>query len=134
MSHSITRLLVYALASLVLILLAVILRLGQVIHATHSTDSQRQHAAAAQSKSQRARLAVFLGSGGHTGEMIRLLVGVDFHRYTDRLYVIADGDALSLAKANELEKAKQSDKDDKPVRPAHKSVSMACSDGSRCML
>lgn len=66
--------------------------------------------------------------------MIRLLVGVDFHRYTDRLYVISDGDALSLAKANELEKAKQSDKDDKPVRPARKSVSMASPDGSRCML
>ncbi|KAJ2170611.1 metalloprotease [Coemansia sp. RSA 518] len=41
-------------------------------------------------------LCVVLGSGGHTAEMMRLLQGVEFDRYMQRLYVVGDSDALSL--------------------------------------
>ncbi|KAJ2082946.1 UDP-N-acetylglucosamine transferase subunit [Coemansia sp. RSA 988] len=41
-------------------------------------------------------LCVVLGSGGHTAEMMRLLQGVDFSRYTQRLYIVGDCDVLSL--------------------------------------
>ncbi|KAM0745645.1 oligosaccharide biosynthesis protein Alg14 like protein [Meredithblackwellia eburnea MCA 4105] len=53
-------------------------------------------------------LAIFLGSGGHTAEMIRILAGVDWQRYSVRTYLISSGDSLSEHKALELEKSIQS--------------------------
>ncbi|KAJ1892915.1 UDP-N-acetylglucosamine transferase subunit [Kickxella alabastrina] len=41
-------------------------------------------------------LCVVLGSGGHTAEMTRLLQGVDFDRYNQRLYIVGDTDHLSM--------------------------------------
>ncbi|KAI9629228.1 hypothetical protein KEM48_011076 [Puccinia striiformis f. sp. tritici PST-130] len=55
---------------------------------------------------QTCRLTVLLGSGGHTGEMIRLLSDLPFDRYTPRTYVISSADALSMSKAIELERIK----------------------------
>jgi len=51
-------------------------------------------------------VAVFLGSGGHTSEMMILLSGLDFARYTPRTYVISEGDQLSAHKAFALEASK----------------------------
>ncbi|PIA14500.1 asparagine-linked glycosylation 14 [Coemansia reversa NRRL 1564] len=48
-------------------------------------------------------LCVVLGSGGHTAEMMRLLQGVDFGRYTRRLYIVGDSDVLSLDQIGVLE-------------------------------
>lgn len=48
-------------------------------------------------------LAVFLGSGGHTSEILKLLSNVDFSRYTPRTYIISEGDNLSAQKAMALE-------------------------------
>lgn len=49
------------------------------------------------------KLAVFLGSGGHTTEALRLVSTLDFQRYTPRTYIISHGDHLSGQKAVELE-------------------------------
>lgn len=43
-------------------------------------------------------------SGGHTAEMMRILDGVDFERYSTRIYLISSGDLLSETKALSLEK------------------------------
>ena len=44
-------------------------------------------------------------SGGHTAEMMRLLAGVNWSRYSTRTYIISSGDSLSEAKALELERS-----------------------------
>ncbi|TFK44753.1 glycosyltransferase family 1 protein [Crucibulum laeve] len=49
------------------------------------------------------RLAIFLGSGGHTAEALALLSTLDFSRYTPRTYIISEGDILSSQKAVALE-------------------------------
>lgn len=44
-----------------------------------------------------------VNQGGHTAEMMRLLSGVDFKRYSRRVYFVSSGDQLSESKALELE-------------------------------
>ncbi|KAJ3928256.1 MAG: glycosyltransferase family 1 protein [Lentinula lateritia] len=51
-------------------------------------------------------LAVFLGSGGHTSEMLALVSSLDFDRYFPRIYIISEGDTLSERKAAALEATK----------------------------
>jgi len=52
------------------------------------------------------KLAVFLGSGGHTSEALMLISALDFTRYSPRVYVISEGDTLSAQKAADLEAEK----------------------------
>ncbi|KAI0374127.1 oligosaccharide biosynthesis protein Alg14 like protein, partial [Pilatotrama ljubarskyi] len=59
--------------------------------------------------SDNCRLAVFLGSGGHTSEALSLLSALDFARYSPRTYFISEGDTLSMRKALELETLKTAD-------------------------
>ncbi|KAK0460985.1 glycosyltransferase family 1 protein [Desarmillaria tabescens] len=49
------------------------------------------------------KLAVFLGSGGHTSEAIALLSSLDYTRFSPRIYIVSDGDSLSTQKARDLE-------------------------------
>ncbi|KAJ3806363.1 glycosyltransferase family 1 protein [Lentinula aff. lateritia] len=51
-------------------------------------------------------LAVFLGSGGHTSEMLALVSSLDFDRYFPRIYIISEDDTLSERKAAALEATK----------------------------
>ncbi|PKH63920.1 hypothetical protein CRG98_050219 [Punica granatum] len=46
---------------------------------------------------------VVLGSGGHTAEMINLLLVLEKHRFTPRYYIAAATDNMSLQKARSLE-------------------------------
>ncbi|ORY53389.1 oligosaccharide biosynthesis protein Alg14 like-domain-containing protein [Leucosporidium creatinivorum] len=88
------------LSSLVLAITVLALRLLTVIHHTHARSSpppRRQQDAP-------ASLAVFLGSGGHTAEMMRLVSGLDWQRYSTRVWIISSGDLLSESKALALEK------------------------------
>lgn len=50
-----------------------------------------------------AKTMIILGSGGHTGEMIRVLENLDFKNYSPRIYVQADTDELSALKVEHLE-------------------------------
>ncbi|KAJ8587459.1 glycosyltransferase family 1 protein [Rhizopogon salebrosus TDB-379] len=54
-------------------------------------------------------IAIFLGSGGHTSEALKLTSSLDFNRYTPRTYVVSEGDAFSAQKALTLEHIKASD-------------------------
>ncbi|XP_055713126.1 UDP-N-acetylglucosamine transferase subunit ALG14 homolog [Phlebotomus papatasi] len=49
------------------------------------------------------RLMVVLGSGGHSGEMLKILQKMDFSKYSPRCYVVALGDESSCTKAEDLE-------------------------------
>lgn len=49
------------------------------------------------------RTLIVLGSGGHTAEMLRLLGGMNLDNYTPRVYVIAEGDKMSVEKVEKFE-------------------------------
>lgn len=47
---------------------------------------------------------MFKFTGGHTAEMMRLVKGLDWRRYSTRVWIISSGDQLSESKALDLEK------------------------------
>ncbi|CDH51007.1 udp-n-acetylglucosamine transferase subunitalg14 homolog [Lichtheimia corymbifera JMRC:FSU:9682] len=49
---------------------------------------------------QPCRTCIFLGSGGHTAEMLQLAQYLDPNKYTPRTYVMASSDALSASKVD----------------------------------
>ncbi|XP_076239960.1 ALG14, UDP-N-acetylglucosaminyltransferase subunit [Calliopsis andreniformis] len=51
-----------------------------------------------------ARTMIILGSGGHTGEMIRILEYLNFQNYSPRIYIHAETDIMSIQKVKYLEK------------------------------
>lgn len=51
-------------------------------------------------------LMVLLGSGGHTGEMLRLLKDLDLAKYSRRTWVHYPEDAISLKRAVEFDESK----------------------------
>ncbi|GAA5910700.1 hypothetical protein JCM5296_006816 [Sporobolomyces johnsonii] len=93
-------LLLYFITALVALIAAFAIRLVLVLHQQHSgrrTPPRR-------SKDEQVTLAVFLGSGGHTAEMMRLVAHLDWKRFSSRIWIISSGDGLSEAKALALEK------------------------------
>ncbi|KAK0486092.1 glycosyltransferase family 1 protein [Armillaria novae-zelandiae] len=62
------------------------------------------------------KLAVFLGSGGHTSEAIALLSSLDYARFSSRIYIVGDGDTLSTQKAIDLESKKCASSSEQNVR------------------
>ncbi|GAA6041981.1 hypothetical protein JCM8097_009129 [Rhodosporidiobolus ruineniae] len=94
-------LLLSLLALLVLLLTLVAVRLVLVLRATHSP---RPSTPARRPATDEATLAVFLGSGGHTAEMMRLVAHLDYSaRFTRRVWIISSGDGMSEAKALSME-------------------------------
>ncbi|KAK6584061.1 hypothetical protein PZA11_003791 [Diplocarpon coronariae] len=59
-------------------------------------------------KTSVSHMAVVLGSGGHTAEMMSLLRDTDPRRYIHRTYIISSGDSLSAGKASDIERIIQS--------------------------
>lgn len=50
-------------------------------------------------------LAIFLGSGGHTSEMMQLVCALPTNRYHSRTYIVSKGDRFSMDKALAYEKS-----------------------------
>lgn len=46
---------------------------------------------------------VVLGSGGHTGEMMKLLSGTDLNKYRPIEFIVADSDSMSVQKVKQFE-------------------------------
>ena len=69
------------------------------------------------------RTLLILGSGGHTAEMLRLLGGMNLENYTPRVYVVAEGDKLSVEKVEKLE-SKAIDNQAKPTSTTSSAVSI----------
>ncbi|GAA5957646.1 hypothetical protein JCM21900_000779 [Sporobolomyces salmonicolor] len=98
--RSYLRLLIYSITAFVALIAAFAVRLALVLHQQHSgrrTPPRR-------SKDEQVTLAVFLGSGGHTAEMMRVVGHLDWKRFSSRIWIISSGDGLSGAKALALEK------------------------------
>jgi beta-1,4-N-acetylglucosaminyltransferase len=57
----------------------------------------------AKKRTSPGRTLIVLGSGGHTAEMLRLLGGMNLHNYTPRVYVVAEGDKMSVDKVEKFE-------------------------------
>ncbi|KAG1839034.1 glycosyltransferase family 1 protein [Suillus subalutaceus] len=81
-------------------------------------SSRRIRLAPANPRPQRTcSIAIFLGSGGHTSEALKLASALDFGRYSPRTYIVSEGDAFSAQKALALEHLKATDdtlSDDQP--------------------
>ncbi|GAA6058831.1 hypothetical protein JCM10212_002775 [Sporobolomyces blumeae] len=94
------HLVLYAVSAAVLLLTVVSIRLLVVLREHHSDARPRPSRSAAEP----AHLAVLLGSGGHTAEMMRLVAHLDWTRFSRRTWIISSGDQLSETKALELER------------------------------
>ncbi|CAL4060511.1 unnamed protein product [Meganyctiphanes norvegica] len=46
---------------------------------------------------------VVLGSGGHTGEMLKIISGLDSKKFAPRIYVAAESDSISIMRLQEME-------------------------------
>uniref|UniRef100_A0A2P2I913 UDP-N-acetylglucosamine transferase subunit ALG14 n=1 Tax=Hirondellea gigas TaxID=1518452 RepID=A0A2P2I913_9CRUS len=53
------------------------------------------------------RTLVVMGSGGHTGEMLKLMQGLDTSNYHPLVYVVANTDKLSRDRLHELDRARE---------------------------
>lgn len=56
-------------------------------------------------KTSKCSIAVFLGSGGHTSEMMQLIKALPTNRYNSRTYIMTSNDLFSMDKAIEYEKS-----------------------------
>ncbi|KAK0195701.1 glycosyltransferase family 1 protein [Armillaria mellea] len=81
---------------------ACVLRIFSLLPAQKSSGRSRL----SDNTSGNRKLAVFLGSGGHTSEAIALLSSLDYTRFSSRIYIVSDGDTLSTQKAKDLENKK----------------------------
>ncbi|KAK0484373.1 glycosyltransferase family 1 protein [Armillaria luteobubalina] len=81
---------------------ACVLRIFSLLPAQKSSDRSRF----SDDTPGTRKLAVFLGSGGHTSEAIALLSSLDYARFASRIYIVSDGDTLSSQKAIDLENKK----------------------------
>lgn len=63
------------------------------------------------SNNKNTSIMVLLGSGGHTGEMIRLLSGIELKRL-DLTWLVSEGDTTSIDRARDLEVRKGIEKSD----------------------
>lgn len=52
---------------------------------------------------------IVMGSGGHTAEMLQIVEGLDFAKYTPRQYVIATADKTSVVKVIDVEVRREQD-------------------------
>ncbi|GME97260.1 unnamed protein product [Ambrosiozyma monospora] len=97
---------------------ALVLRLIIVFPATSKSQRElklNQNEQTKTSSLNPVKLLVLLGSGGHTGEMIRILSQFQgkLPLYGPRQYIISSGDSTSLLKITEFEKASSNNKKQK---------------------
>ncbi len=54
---------------------------------------------------EKGKIIILLGSGGHTGEMIRLLESINFKTFNKKIYLYSTGDTTSINKIIKFEKS-----------------------------
>ncbi|PWY99210.1 Alg14-domain-containing protein [Testicularia cyperi] len=101
-----------------LLLLLLLVRIWCILPARRSSRLQHSIPVKAEDKHKNTRnpssnttipnengftVAVFLGSGGHTTELIQLVSALPTSRYPRRKYLVSSGDNFSLDKAGKLE-------------------------------
>jgi beta-1,4-N-acetylglucosaminyltransferase len=91
---------IWATTVLVVIIPVVIWRIWSIVPPHHLTKYYPER------KNKPGSIMVLLGSGGHTGEMLRLLRELDIQKYHTRIYIHYPNDKVSLEKAMAFEKKK----------------------------
>ncbi|GAA5884395.1 hypothetical protein JCM16303_003668 [Sporobolomyces ruberrimus] len=94
------RPLLYLTCLVVLLLTLLSIRIFLLLRSQHSSKLVPPR----RPSNARASLAIFLGSGGHTAEMMRLIAHLDWERYSTRTWIISSGDTLSESKVLSFEK------------------------------
>ncbi|GAA97459.1 glycosyltransferase family 1 protein [Mixia osmundae IAM 14324] len=84
-------------------LLASILLLVRFVTVLLSIHDSQQRKRTATTLTDDVVLGIFLGSGGHTAEMFRLISTLDTARFPRRRYVISSGDTISPIKVRQYE-------------------------------
>lgn len=69
-------------------------------------DRRLERGTTVAARTQPASLALFLGSGGHTAELLQMAAALPSERYSPRTYIVSGGDELSARKAHQAEKAR----------------------------
>lgn len=78
---------------------------GRLIYITPSTNTPP--IASSELLQTQGSLMIFLGSGGHTGEMLKILANVDVLNVT-RTWIVSSSDTTSLLKCKEFEESMDS--------------------------
>lgn len=63
--------------------------------------------------------SAYVNTGGHTSEALMLTSGLDFSRYSPRIYIVSEGDTLSTNKVVSLERSKAFRSSPIPVSSGH---------------
>lgn len=103
--------------SLLALALLLLLRVWWILPAGKRRPSKHSAGIKAEKRMHGCTIAVFLGSGGHTTELLQLVSALPIDRYTRRIYLVSSGDRFSLEKAKDLESrlvARPSTDADKP--------------------
>jgi len=82
--------------------LCVIFALGLLVHRVARKRSRARFALL-----QHYTMCLVLGSGGHTGELLRLIARLNRQKYSRRVYVVADTDDHSVDKVRKLEESSE---------------------------
>lgn len=81
---------------------ALLSRIGVVLISGKGPSTKR-------AQSEKCSIAVFLGSGGHSTEMLQLIQALPEERYTPRIYLTSEGDQFSVSKAMHAEQCRHKD-------------------------
>lgn len=60
-------------------------------------------------KDNKCSISFFLGSGGHSTEMLKIISSLPFTKFSPRLYLVSSGDTLSAQKCLDLENERKAD-------------------------
>ncbi|CBQ69363.1 conserved hypothetical protein [Sporisorium reilianum SRZ2] len=89
--------------SVLALALLLLLRIWWILPARKSRLSKQPAETKGRGTQRGCTVAVFLGSGGHTTELLQLVSALPTDRYSQRIYLVSSGDRFSLEKAKELE-------------------------------
>lgn len=62
-------------------------------------------------QNNKVKTLIVLGSGGHTGEMLKIVSTLDSEKYGPRIYVVAETDSISIMRLKEIESKEETNND-----------------------
>jgi len=86
---------------LFVIILIIFLRIAYLLYKVNFKKTSRHFITT--SKDTKIKTLIFLGSGGHTAEMLTIIKELNLHNYTPRYYLISNNDPISEEKLRVLE-------------------------------
>ncbi|CCE81953.1 Piso0_002638 [Millerozyma farinosa CBS 7064] len=99
------RIICYASVSVLIPILCLLMRLAYVLPAANNpNNSQVPNITSIVDGKKNVNIMILLGSGGHTGEMLRLIESIEW-KYFTRTWVLSSTDKSSLSKVQEVERS-----------------------------